>query len=154
MDIWITLSYICFVLSQTAEYALRAMVVLAKGKNPARSALEISLQSQVPLDYLSKILNSLAKAGLVLGQRGRGGGFQPIRPAAQITVLEVVTAVDPLKRIRNCPLGLQAHGENLCPLHRKLDDAVKSVEEAFAATSIESLVSKPSCEGAQCHAIA
>jgi len=130
------------------------MVTLATGKSSARTALDIARQSQVPLDYLSKILNSLARAGLVVGQRGRGGGFQQVRPAAQITVLEVVTAVDPLKRIKNCPLGLEAHGKTLCPLHRKLDDAVKSVEEAFATTSIESLVVKLPCEGAQCHAIA
>jgi Rrf2 family nitric oxide-sensitive transcriptional repressor len=142
------------VLSQTAEYALRAMVVLATCNSSARTTFDISRKSQVPLDYLSKILNSLARAGLVSGQRGPGGGFQLIRPAARITVLEVVTAVDPLKRIKNCPLGLAAHGENLCPLHRKLDDAVKSVEEAFATTSIESLVGQPACEGAQCHAIA
>ncbi len=140
-------------LSQTAEYALRAMVALATGKN-ARTAQDLARQSQVPLDYLSKILNSLARAGLVTGQRGRGGGFQPVRPASQITVLQVVSAVDPLKRIRNCPLGLAAHGENLCPLHRKLDDAVKSVEEAFATTSIESLSGKPGCDGAPCHATA
>src|SRR5450432_987244 len=118
-------------LSQTAEYALRAMVSLAGGEKRARTALDLAEESKVPFDYLSKILNSLSRAGLVSGQRGRGGGFQSARPASLMTVLEVVTAVDPLKRIRTCPLGLKAHGTNLCPLHRKLDDAVRSVEEAF-----------------------
>src|SRR3954454_4475055 len=64
------------------------MVVLATCKSSARTAFDISRQSQVPLDYLSKILNSLARAGLVSGQRGPGGGFKQVRPAAQITVLE------------------------------------------------------------------
>lgn len=127
-------------LSQTAEYALRAMVALAAGKQQARTTQYLAQASRVPLDYLSKILNSLGKAGLVAAKRGRGGGFQTLRPASELTVLEVVSAVDPLKRIRTCPLGLKAHGANLCPLHRKLDDAVRSVEEAFAATTIESLV--------------
>lgn len=130
-------------LSQTAEYALRAVVALASGKNEARTAQDLARESQVPLDYLSKVLNCLVKAGIVSGQRGRGGGFQTLLPASRLTVLEVVTAVDPLKRIKSCPLGLKAHGVNLCPLHRKLDDAVKSVEEAFASTTIESV-----CEGA------
>src|SRR5271165_101255 len=107
-------------LSQTAEYALRAMVALATRSGEARTAQEIARASRVPLDYLSKVLNSLVRAGIVSGQRGRGGGFQIVRPVSEITVLEVVTAVDPLRRIRSCPLGLQAHGENLCPLHRKL----------------------------------
>lgn len=135
-------------LSQTAEYALRAVVELASGGNAARTAQDLAGKSQVPLDYLSKVLNSLARAGIVAGQRGRGGGFQTVRPASELTVLEVVTAVDPLKRIRTCPLGLTAHGENLCPLHRKLDDAVQSVETAFATTTILSLCETP---GVICH---
>jgi Rrf2 family nitric oxide-sensitive transcriptional repressor len=146
-------------LSQTAEYALRAMLALATGKKDARTAQDLSRESHVPLDYLSKVLNSLGRAGLVTGQRGRGGGFESVRPAGELTVLEVVAAVDPLKRIRTCPLGLKAHGENLCPLHRKIDDAMQSVEEAFASTTIESLVGKsfqePSlCNGEKCHAAA
>jgi len=136
-------------LSQTAEYALRAMVALACRNDAPGTAQDLARDSQVPLDYLSKILNSLARAGLLTGQRGRGGGFLATKPASQLTVLEVISAVDPLKRIRTCPLGIAAHGENLCPLHRKLDDAVKTVEEAFASTSIESL-----CEGSKCHATA
>lgn len=139
-------------LSRTAEYALRAMVSLATGEGQPRTAQRIAAESQVPLDYLSKILNSLARAGLVTGQRGRGGGFQPTHRAKELTVLEVVNAVDPLKRIKTCPLGLRGHGENLCPLHRKLDDAVKTVEEAFGSTTIESLVGKSFCESENCHA--
>ncbi|MGD1070083.1 MAG: Rrf2 family transcriptional regulator [Bryobacteraceae bacterium] len=151
-------------LSQTAEYALRAMVELATRTGEARTAQEIAQASRVPLDYLSKVLNSLVRAGIVSGQRGRGGGFQVVRPVNEITVLEVVSAVDPLRRIRSCPLGLQAHGENLCPLHRKLDDAVRSVEEAFASTTIQSLAGpfaigqgtntdlRGFCEGDHCHA--
>jgi Rrf2 family nitric oxide-sensitive transcriptional repressor len=140
-------------LSQTAEYALRAVVALASGKEKARTAQDLARESQVPLDYLSKVLNSLAKAGIVSGQRGRGGGFQTVRPASHLTVLEVVSAVDPLKRIKTCPLGLKAHRVNLCPLHRKLDDAMKSVEDAFASTTIESVCEGVSEKG-ECHALA
>ncbi len=139
-------------LSQTAEYALRAMVTLANSEGGARTAQEIAAESHVPLDYLAKILHSLAKAGLVTAQRGRGGGFQPVARASELTVLEVVSAVDPLKRIKTCPLGIQSHGENLCPLHRKLDDALKTVEEAFGSTTIRSLVGKSFCESETCHA--
>lgn len=136
-------------LSQTAEYALRAMVSLARGG--ARTAQEVAAEARVPLDYLSKILNSLGRAGLVSAQRGRGGGFQTSRPVAEISVLQVVSAVDPVQRILSCPLGLAAHGTNLCPLHRKLDDAARSIEDAFRETSIGSLVDSrlagtPFCE--------
>ncbi len=141
-------------LSQTAEYALRAMVALTTGSAEAKTAQEIALESRVPLDYLSKVLNSLARAEIVTGRRGRGGGFQSARPPGTLTVLEVVNAVDPIQRIRTCPLGLKQHGENLCPLHRKLDDAMLGVEQAFAATTIESLVGKSFCEGSVCDASA
>lgn len=55
----------------------------------------------------------------------------------------IVQAVDPIQRINSCPLGLKAHETRLCPLHRKLDDALKSVEEAFAETTLQDIVSAP-----------
>jgi DNA-binding IscR family transcriptional regulator len=91
----------------------------------------------------------------VSAQRGRGGGFQAARPANEISVLEVVSAVDAVRRIHTCPLGLAAHGTNLCPLHRKLDDAARSIEEAFRITSIGSLAGVPFCpEEESCAAVA
>ena len=139
-------------LSQTAEYALRAMVALATGNREALTAQEIAADSHIPLDYLSKVLSLLSRAGLVRSQRGRGGGFQTARPSTELTVLEVVSAVDPLRRIKTCPLGLTAHGTNLCPLHRKLDEAARSVEQAFSSTTIASLVGQPVCKGEACNA--
>jgi Rrf2 family protein len=143
-------------LSQTAEYALRAVVTLATGTPEPRTAQDIAAEARVPLDYLSKVLQSLARAGIVTGQRGRGGGFQSIVAPGSLTVLQVINAVDPIQRIRTCPLGLKQHGENLCPLHRKLDDAMLGVEQAFGATTIESIVGKSFwdrnafCEGSSC----
>ena len=145
-------------LSQTAEYALRAIVVLAEHRNTPWTAQAIAAKTLVPQDYLMKVLQPLSRAGLVVAQRGRGGGFVLTRPPAQINVLEVITAVDPLRRIEHCPLGLKAHGTNLCPLHRKLDNAIRLVEDAFASTTIADIVNDPSpirplCEGngALCH---
>jgi Rrf2 family nitric oxide-sensitive transcriptional repressor len=140
-------------LSQTAEYALRAMVSLARGGS--HTAQEVAANAHIPLDYLSKILNALGRAGLVSAQRGRGGGFQPARPVNEISVLEVVSAVDPVRRIHTCPLGLAVHGTNLCPLHRKLDDAAQSMEETFRITTIGSLAGVPFCpEEETCAAVA
>ncbi|MDQ6677799.1 MAG: Rrf2 family transcriptional regulator [Acidobacteriota bacterium] len=138
-------------LSQTAEYALRAMVALAQTGSQAQTAHQIAQRTHVPLDYLSKVLNLLARAGLVTAQRGRGGGFQAGRPAGQVSVFQIIDAVDPLKRIHTCPLGLAAHGSNLCPLHRKLDDAARATAEAFHETtlaSISGVTAHPLCPGA------
>lgn len=131
-------------ISQTAEYALRAIVVLADEAAPFWTAQAISGKAQVPQMYLMKVLQPLTRAGLISAQRGRNGGFSLARPANQISVLDVVSAVDPLRRIRTCPLGLKSHGTVLCPLHRKLDDAMRFVEEAFGSTTIADIVSNPS----------
>jgi Rrf2 family transcriptional regulator, nitric oxide-sensitive transcriptional repressor len=130
--------------SQTAEYALRAIVVLAGEAQESWTAEEVATASLVPQHYLMKVLQRLAREGLVTAHRGRGGGFVLRRPPGAITVLDVINAVDPLRRIEHCPLGLKSHGEKLCPLHRKMDDAVCTVEKAFACTTIGELLADPS----------
>ncbi len=128
------------------------MVALAHRSGIPRTAQQLASACDVPVDYLSKVLNSLCKANLVKAQRGRGGGFLSVRPSAEMTVLEVVNAVDPIQRIKQCPLGLAAHGTALCPLHRKLDDAALALEQAFTILTLGSLVPEqalptPFCEG-------
>jgi Rrf2 family protein len=127
-------------ISQTAEYALRAVVVL--GSQPARpmTTQEVARTSRVPGGYLSKVLQSLGRAGLVEARRGLRGGYVLSRPLDKITVYDVVNAVDPLKRILHCPLGLSAHSDQLCSLHRRLDDAVALTEANFRQTTISDLL--------------
>ncbi len=127
-------------ISQTAEYALRAMVDLASHPGEPRTNREIGDESRVPVDYLAKVMKHLVRAGLVLSRRGRRGGFQLGRPAEKISVLDVVNAVDPVTRIEACPLGLPEHRHRLCPLHRKLDKAIALVEESFRETPLAALL--------------
>lgn len=130
-------------ISQTVEYALRAVVHLASEAPAARTTEQIAEVTKVPRAYLSKVLQSLGRAGLVHSQRGIGGGITLTRPASELTILEVVNAVEPIQRIRSCPLGLEAHGTHLCPLHRRLDGALASVEEAFARTTLAEVLAEP-----------
>jgi len=127
-------------ISQTAEYALRAIVFLSDQQAP-RTTSVIAEHTHVPLGYLSKVMQGLCKAGLVKSQRGLHGGFVLTAPAKELTVLQVVNAVEPIRRFHECPLGL--HGKHLCPLHRKLDDAAKSIEATFGDTTIADLNSVP-----------
>jgi Rrf2 family transcriptional regulator, nitric oxide-sensitive transcriptional repressor len=137
--------------SQTNDYALRVVTYLATHDGtPARNA-DIARVTQVPPGYLYKVLQPLVRAGLLRAQRGKHGGFVLNRPADGITVYDVVHAVNPLPRIRTCPLHLQSHGVKLCALHRRLDDAFALVEKAFRSSTIADLLadsgpSKPLCE--------
>ncbi|MEX0774562.1 MAG: Rrf2 family transcriptional regulator [Phycisphaeraceae bacterium] len=140
------------IFSQTAEYALRAIVWLADHDGAAQTTQQIAAATHVPPDYLSKVLQALGRADLVRSQRGLGGGFSLTREPEAITILQVINAVDPLKRITTCPLGLKTHGKNLCPLHRKLDDATAAIEEAFAATSVAEVLRTPTNSHPLCEA--
>jgi len=138
-------------LSQTTEYALRMVVLLASQRGHPLTIPELARTTKIPEGYLAKVLRQLARAGLVHSQRGPNGGSVLLRPPAEISVLDVVQAVDPLKRIAVCPLGLRSHGANLCPLHRRLDQAIASVETAFRASSLADILgdpqgSRPLCE--------
>lgn len=130
--------------SQTVEYALRAVVHLAYEAPDARTTAQIADATRVPKDYLSKILQGLAKKGIVQTQRGVGGGVTLAKDPADLTILDVVNAVEPLQRITTCPLGLAAHGAVLCPLHKRLDNAMAMVEAAFGATTLAEVLAEPS----------
>lgn len=129
--------------SQTSEYALRIVVYLASlGGTPATIA-QTAAATRTPAGYLAKVLVSLGRGGIVVSRRGLHGGSVLARAAEDISVYDVVQAVDPIKRITTCPLGLESHGVNLCPLHRRLDAAIASVEEALRSSSIAELVAEP-----------
>jgi len=135
-------------LSRTGEYALRAVAFLAGRQGVAWTVQQIAPETRVPRGYLAKVLQQLVRAGLVRSQRGVGGGFVLARPAASISVLEVLNAVDPIRRIRRCPLDLPEHRGTLCALHRRLDDAYAMIEESFGRTRLSDLVGAPSRRGA------
>ena len=139
------------VISQTAEYALRAVAWLAAHAAAARTNQQIADGTQVPSGYLAKVLQSLGRADLVRSQQGMGGGFSLSRAPAQITALEVINAVDPIRRIPSCPLALENHCESLCPLHRRIDEAIGLVERAFSDTTIAELEGTFSTHGAAAH---
>ena len=130
-------------LSQTVEYALRAATYLATVPRQARTVEQIAEVTHVPGAYLSKVLQQLVRSDIVVSRRGAGGGFMLARPPHKLRILEIVQAVDPIQRITTCPLGLTAHGKRLCPLHRRLDNALAEMEKAFAASTLAEILAEP-----------
>ena len=127
--------------SQTAEYAVRAIVWLAEHADECPLGNQVIAEStQVPQTYLAKIMQALAKADLVSSRRGVGGGFVLNRPAAEITLLDVVNSVDPLQRFEDCPLKLAGHRKRRCSMHAQLDAAMEKVEEVLSASTIDDLI--------------
>jgi Rrf2 family protein len=130
-------------ISRTVEYALRAAVHLAQCAPAPRTTEQISEATRVPRPYLVKVLQSLNRAHLVHSQRGLGGGITLATRPENLTLLTIMNAVEPIQRIRKCPIGLTAHGIRLCPLHRRLDQALAAVEEAFAHTTLAEVLNEP-----------
>ncbi|MBX3421188.1 MAG: Rrf2 family transcriptional regulator [Pirellulaceae bacterium] len=142
--------------SQTVEYALRAMVQLAHTGQEGCSTNTLAERTLVPRAYLSKVLQSLRASGLLNSQRGIGGGVYLARPAEAISILEVVNAIEPIRRIHSCPMGALSHADHLCALHTKVDSALAKMEEMFGGTTLADMISGkhcgaiPLCEVAQC----
>jgi Rrf2 family protein len=130
-------------ISQTVEYALRAVVCLAHASPGAQTTEQIARATRVPPAYLSKVLQTLSRHGIVQSQRGLHGGFHLAKSPAELTILEVVNSVEPIQRIRSCPLELKSHGVHLCPLHARLDGALSQVERAFADTTLAEILAEP-----------
>jgi Rrf2 family transcriptional regulator, nitric oxide-sensitive transcriptional repressor len=130
-------------ISHTAEYTLRVVVFLATLRNVPATTRQIAAATRVPEGYLAKILQSLSRAKLVRSQRGLHGGSVLAKDASTLSVFDVIEAVSPMARIRECPLGLESHGTNLCPLHRRLSDASLMVEQAFRSSTIQDLIAEP-----------
>lgn len=129
-------------ISQTIEYALRAMTHLAS--QPAGSTVsseQIAEHTKVPKGYLSKLLRDLVVANLITSQRGPSGGFSLAREPQTISILDVVNAVDPIQRIHTCPLGNPDHIA-LCPLHSRLNAALGRIEKEFAETNFTEILTE------------
>jgi len=137
--------------SQTVEYALRAVVCLGQHVGAALTTQELADLTHVPASYMSKVLQSLGRAGIIRATRGIGGGYLLALPADHVSIYEVISAIEPVQRIKTCPLGLKSHGTNLCPLHHRMDHVLAGAEKAFRETTIAELLndsnpSTPLCE--------
>ena len=127
-------------ISLTLEYALRAIVAIAQNGDAPCTARRVSEITEIPLPYLSKLMQGLVRAGIVTSQRGIHGGFLLARDPAQLSIWDISEVVDPVRRILHCPLKLRSHGITLCPLHRRIDAALAGTESVFRGTSVAELL--------------
>jgi Rrf2 family transcriptional regulator, iron-sulfur cluster assembly transcription factor len=105
--------------SKSAEYAIRATIHLAQVPDGSCAmAKDIAQQEDVPAPFLAKILQELARKGLLHSVKGPSGGFSLKKKAADLRLLDVVGAVDGLGHYGQCVAGFGQCNEKVpCPLH-------------------------------------
>lgn len=119
-------------LTTTVEYALRAMIELARAESEdSVLGRDLAARSGVPANYLAKILLTLNHAGLVSASRGSGGGYHLNRPAADIRLVEIVGVFDPNSAHPRCLLdvNLECSDSTACTAHERW----KSVRRIYIA---------------------
>ena len=129
-------------LRHSAEYALRAMTIVAKEhhRGPV-SATRLAEATGVPKHYLSKVLRRLVLASLLVAQRGHGGGFSLARPARLISFGEVLEAVGFTPDSHRCAFGWgDCNHARPCPLHPAFSRLNEGVLGWLAETSLADVV--------------
>src|SRR5271169_5380402 len=119
-------------ITRAGEYGVLGLMNLAR-RSPGQMALldEVSRTERIPKSFLAKIFQSLVKAGLVRSIRGAGGGFALVKDPAQVSVLEIIEAIEGKIVFQRCkqlkPDCDHAGGCALCGLFEQAQDGVKDV---------------------------
>ncbi len=137
-------------LSTTSKYAVRALVELARTAEGERVlGHDLAARAGLPANYLSKILVSLGRAGLVEATRGSAGGYRLRREPDEVTLLEVVELIEGPQRESECLLrpGHACSTTDPCTAHREWARVREHYLEYLAGTSVGALVGPPAESG-------
>ena len=136
-------------LSQTTVYAIQALACLEGSSRSGCLVRQVAERTGVPRAYLARIINRLAHQGIVATKRGYQGGATLARPANQISLLQVVEAVEGKDWIGPCLLGRDSCPDSFCPTHDFWQDIRQRIEAKLAETTVaDMLAAKPSGESA------
>lgn len=128
-------------LSNTAEYALRAVLHIAGHEAGTVPVAEIAASLDLPRNYLAKILHELVGAGVLESSRGKHGGFRLARPAETISLLDVVTRFDRISDRRECLLGRSTCSDRTaCVVHHRWKDVSQQLADFFGTTTLADLM--------------
>ncbi|MCS7225310.1 MAG: Rrf2 family transcriptional regulator [Armatimonadetes bacterium] len=137
------------IFSKTCQYAIWAMVELARHYQAGNGqkkikAHEIAKQLDLPFPMVAKVLQMLAQAQLADSGRGPQGGFRLLRDPAEITLLDIMVAIDGPGLLEKCVLGLPMCNENNpCPAHFMWDQARQHVRSFLQSATLDKLVGAP-----------
>jgi Rrf2 family protein len=131
-------------ITRAAEYAIRGVLYLSSQPEGSTCLLsEISEKQEIPPSFLSKIFQNLAKSGFVGSSRGTGGGFTLLKTPEEITLLEIVEAIDGQIVLNVClDNGNTCGNEAVCAVHGVWCDAQAYLVNLLNASTFASLVEK------------
>lgn len=128
-------------ISRRADYGVRVILDLASLPEDLRASTEdISARQHIPAPFLAKIISQLSLAGLVTTQRGAGGGVALARPASEISLLQVLEALEGPVRLNRCVIQPDACPRNeFCQVHLVWAQAQADLVQVLQATTFDAL---------------
>ena len=129
-------------ISRRTDYGVRVIVDLAAlPKDSRASTSDIADRQNIPAPFLAKIISQLSLSGLVSTYRGSGGGVSLARPASEITLLQVIEALDGPLRLNRCAIEPDACPRNgHCPVHHIWAQAQTDLTSLLRSTTFDALV--------------
>jgi Rrf2 family protein len=130
--------------SAKADYALRALIEIAQhGQGRPISAEELGRLQEIPHGFLQAILADLRRAGIVVSQRGQSGGWRLATRASEVTVADVIRAVDgPLVSVYGLRPEAVSYNPSAAVLQRVWIAARSSLRQVFESVTLESLAGR------------
>ncbi|MEX0777303.1 MAG: Rrf2 family transcriptional regulator [Phycisphaeraceae bacterium] len=140
--------------TRKADYSLVALAALAQGKTGANrplSAQDIAQRQGLPRSVLMNLLKRLHQAGIIVSRRGAAGGYWLARPADQITIADVIEAIDgPINMAPCCdeepdapgsdPLCVACRIQRLCPISESMHQVNTAIVDLLRSVSIADLL--------------
>lgn len=132
-------------LTSKGRYAVIAMldIALHQEKGPITLAM-ISERQEISLSYLEQIFSKLKKAKLVLSARGPGGGYRLSRPAFQVSISEIIAAMNETLDSRKCRGAAGCKGGEACLSHELWSDLSDMIERFLSGVTLQQLMDKRS----------
>jgi FeS assembly SUF system regulator len=132
-----------FRLNRLTDYAVVLLTQMAARPAELRSAQHIAEQGSLPLPTVAKLLNALAREGIVASHRGAAGGYTLGRPAASISVADIVQALEGPIALTACVEGSvePCQVETFCPMAGNWNKVNQAIREALASVSLAEMAS-------------
>ena len=131
-----------FRLNRLTDYAVVVLSQMSRDPEEVRTAPQISQNTGVPLPTVAKLLNALANAKLITSHRGAAGGYALRRPAEEISVAEIIQALEGPIALTACVEGAGADCgvASLCPMRGNWDQVNKAIHGALSQVSLADMM--------------